>query len=740
MNPALVESRIERVKVYHKGARVERVIEISAVDAASLPDEFEIAGLPLALEDASVRVKVNTPRAEFVVSQARVGLHVSPRAAVPKSPEESELLELEQKLERVQAQLALSGFERALLGSIEVPKRPKARDGGPPPASPIAARVALETFTHDEIEQRLGAEAALVTQHSELRARIIEHRDAIERAHAARRVNPEELSKTVIARLERKKGESTKVELSLSYFVPGASWAPQYQLRIARTGEFASIQLRAVVAQASGEDWRGVKLELSTASPTSWSELPKLKSLRIGQAQAAPTTGPGFRPPPRGAATLFGDFDAAKSRASALVPAPLDATTSSLSGWPASPLDYLSMADIGDAGAFDELDLSSDLASLEEEESEDDAFMHDDPAPMMEMARAISMSAPKAAPTPAAAMTPPPAPQRARIKRKKRAPSAPTLGGEFGASEAPAKSAAPQLPNFHDLVLASADSASHQRGKLEPVDVHARYMSYFERSDLSVNFNLTSVLSSAEQRARAVAHLAMPAGTQDVRGLAGHFDYVYKADDRVDVPSDATYHSIPLGTRRADCELKYVTVPREAAHVYRLASLENPTNAPMLPGPAEVYVGDEYVMTANLPRVAPRERMNLGLGVEQAIRCARNTRYEETRSGAAVVATAELRHAIEITLTNNLTRPIECQVRERIPQPDAGAEVVVEELDVEPRWVEFDQLEHGGEHELAGGRVWDVQIAPGESAELRANYVVKIYANNELVGGNRREA
>ena len=380
--------------------------------------------------------------------------------------------------------------------------------------------------------------------------------------------------------------------------------------------------------------------------------------------------------------------------------------------------------------------------SIEEEEAEDDAFMYDEPEPMVEMARAISMPAPKAAPMPAAAMAPPPAPQRSRAKRKKRAAvqASGFGGGGIGASEAPAKPAAPQIPNFHDLALAAADSATSQRGKLEPVDVHARYMSYFKRSGLTANFSLASVLSNAEQRARSIAHLAMPAGTQDVRRLAGNFDYVYKADDRVDVPSDATYHSIPLGTRRADCVLKYVTVPREAAHVYRLASLENPTAAPMLPGPAEVYVGDEYVMTANLPRVAPRERMKLGLGVEQAIRCARNTRYEETRSGSAVVATAELRHAIEITLTNNLTRPIECQVRERIPQPDAGAEVVVEELDVQPPWAEFDQLEHGGEHELAGGRQWDIQIEPGESAELHANYVVKIYANNELVGGNRREA
>ena len=56
--------------------------------------------------------------------------------------------------------------------------------------------------------------------------------------------------------------------------------------------------------------------------------------------------------------------------------------------------------------------------------------------------------------------------------------------------------------------------------------------------------------------------------------------------------------------------------------------------APLLPGPAEVYVGGEYVLSTNLPAVAPRGNFKLGLGVEQAIRCARNTHFR--LSNAAV--------------------------------------------------------------------------------------------------------
>ena len=88
---------------------------------------------------------------------------------------------------------------------------------------------------------------------------------------------------------------------------------------------------------------------------------------------------------------------------------------------------------------------------------------------------------------------------------------------------------------------------------------------------------------------------------------------------------------------------------------------------------------------------------------------------------------------------NNLSRPIECEVRERIPQPAPEAEVVVEEVEVSPAWSSYEQQEQGSHAVIHGGRRWTVTVEPGEEVHLEARYVVKIYANNEVVGGNRRE-
>ncbi len=298
----------------------------------------------------------------------------------------------------------------------------------------------------------------------------------------------------------------------------------------------------------------------------------------------------------------------------------------------------------------------------------------------------------------------------------------------------------PSTPSFQDLRLGSYHAARSDiaRGKLRASTREERYMAIFARSELVANFRVDQIITQAEQVAMMAAHQSMPHGTTDVRSAAGYFDHVYTTHDTVDVPSDHTYHSVPVSAMEAACELRYVTVPREAQHVFREAELSNPHRAPMLSGPAEIYVGDEYVLTTTLPTVAPMGKFRLGLGVEQAIKCARNTSYREERSGRAVVATAELHHEIRIELVNNLERAITCDVRERIPQPAPDAEVVIEELEVSPAWQEYDQSER--HHVLHGGRIWHLEIEPGEHVELLAHYVVKIYANNEITGGNRRES
>ncbi|MFB2892031.1 hypothetical protein ACE1CI_03690 [Aerosakkonemataceae cyanobacterium BLCC-F50] len=87
--------------------------------------------------------------------------------------------------------------------------------------------------------------------------------------------------------------------------------------------------------------------------------------------------------------------------------------------------------------------------------------------------------------------------------------------------------------------------------------------------------------------------------------------------------------------------------------------------------------------------------MELGLGVEQAIKVARNTSYWEVRSGETIVAFNELCHQIKIEITNHLKRNAKIEVRERLPIPQEGAKVEVKIEQVSPEWEEYKQEERG---------------------------------------------
>ncbi len=76
-------------------------------------------------------------------------------------------------------------------------------------------------------------------------------------------------------------------ELRLSYLADGCGWSPAYNLRTNEDRTKVEVEYNAIIQQMSGEDWDGVRLTLSTASPTLSAEAPGLAPFRIALQQSA---------------------------------------------------------------------------------------------------------------------------------------------------------------------------------------------------------------------------------------------------------------------------------------------------------------------------------------------------------------------------------------------------------------------------------------------------------------------
>ncbi|MDQ3073087.1 MAG: mucoidy inhibitor MuiA family protein, partial [Bacteroidota bacterium] len=71
-------------------------------------------------------------------------------------------------------------------------------------------------------------------------------------------------------------------EMMLRYYVNNAGWTPTYSLRAQQVNEPVRLDYDAMVYQLTGEDWKNVKLTLSTGNPALGGQKPTLATWLVG--------------------------------------------------------------------------------------------------------------------------------------------------------------------------------------------------------------------------------------------------------------------------------------------------------------------------------------------------------------------------------------------------------------------------------------------------------------------------
>ncbi|MUH00842.1 DUF4139 domain-containing protein [Scytonema sp. UIC 10036] len=776
-------SRIESVKVYCAGATVTRIAELS-LTPENLPEQVEIAELPLSLEDSSIRVKVEVERGTApLANDVRIGLAVPPPPEIPNPPLDEEIRAATACVQQLENLITLIENEIEVLDKLHVPNRPKEEPGKAPPPSPTSARLALANFSDEQIRLRLQEARENKEKLRLARENLADLEQKQRLASSAKDARPNELRKTAIVSLSYE-GEALDAEvgqLIVEYFVPGARWTPTYVCRLNSVESSASIAVRSLLCQRTGEDWSGVRLELSTAEPLAWCALPELPSLRLGKAQPVSKKS-GWRRPPIGVELLFEDYDR-QQEAALLASIPESAIADEFSsvyvphltpirslkpqlrsveeelerGFSAPSAAYgASYADEEPQDPtssipIEELQLSTaaykalkraqiytvaDVLNLTQEDLQQIQYLSQKSAQelMNALQQRLGITLPSEKNEEIASV-------RSLVTRSAPAPSPEFLTRRRGLSTETTRSkrggeAFDSLLAYNMMRLGKANNHV-KRGKLSIEQQEEVYVESLKRRPVVVNFDVLEVVQQAVNDAQSCLGVTLPPGGINVRTVAGSFDYAYSADGRVDVPSDGQFHSVALTGRTTDVDLRYIVVPREDTNVFRIAQLRNPLRAPLLAGSADVYVDNEYILSTNIATVPPQGNMELGLGVEQSIKVARNTSYQEVRSGETIVAFNELRHHIKIDIHNLMSRSAKIEVRERLPIPAEGAKVDVQVEQVTPAWRKYKQEERSAP--IVGGYRWLVEVPAKEQQSLSVEYTIKTFVDSELIGGNRRE-
>lgn len=712
-----VESRVHAVTVYRAGALVTRRATLTRLEDG-YPEAVRVTGLPLALDDGSVRARIEVVEGGElpVATGLRIALDVPDAGAPTEPPQDAEIAAAKRRVMEIQARREQLTAELEGLRALKSPPRPAGKEGEPPPPVPTTARLALASFRHEELEKRQAEwrQSGLELQRAQEALADLEERKR--RATTARPARANELRKSAVIALGSRAARAAQAWIDVEYLVPGARWLPAYALELDAACTRGTLAVRALVCQRTGEDWPGVALKLSTAHPQAWAELPELTSVRIGRRQPARRR---WVPPPTGGDALYGDYDRARS---ALAPPP-----------PPPPIVQPSPAR--------EMSLRSEMpqdaitrteaGGYAMRRQDVDGFAGDAPEEAMPMMMAESMPAPQAAPSMARE-------SKTRASAMMSARAAPGARPPPSPARAKAQAVDAELELDRDLLeygrLRMGEPGGPGRGALAPVPLSVQYLELLSTVRVSVQVDVMAAIQVARDAASRTERGTVPPTYHAPASVDG-FDYAYRADFPLDVPSDGELHGVTLALRDGPVELEHVCVPRESADVFRVAHLANPLDAPLLAGPIDVTVAGEFRLTAALAMVPPRGRAELGLGIEPAIKVARNTRYREETAGL-MSSTLTLHHEIAVDVVNHLPLRARIEVRERVPvalEDDDRATVSVTE--VSPAWKAWEPKGQA----LRGGYAWTVVVDPGAKIALKANYNIVISSKHELVGGNRRE-
>lgn len=732
---AALGSVLESVVVYAQGAICTRRARFTLPEGHRGEFRVHVDDVPLSAYPQSLRGSVASGPDGLRVADVRP--HIDAVVVEPRDVPELRracdaaneyLLRLSTRRRRLQTEIETTAALRAAQA------RQRRDDPYPRPAA-VEPVLALADFVADRLgvlQVRLRALDEEYRQ-AEHDARVAKHR--LDEASGSLRVEEARTTGSAVLTLDlagEASTSATEVVVDLEYQVPGARWVPQYQLRLDQAMTGGSLVMRAAVAQRTGEDWTGVRLGLSTADLDRRTDLPELRSLRIGRRQAAPAPS-GWREPPSGLDELFAGYDQgeAKRRARAAQAAPLPVAVGS-----AAKSDAYDTAD---------LRLGAD-AWMQEEQAR---AITPDPMPVAApmpppMVMPPAPIAPGSAPAPAAG--PPPAARRMRQGR-----GAAPGGGGF---QAELEGAAPPPMQAAQAFGGAGYGAAYDAGPGSPaaeadepatalpgadlLDYAGLVLSgpddWVARGRLRPGAAYDAVAEEYRRRAEAVASLALPAHAARVRESAGSYDYRFDVAAAADVESDGGWHTVPVGTVEVGLEPEFVTVPSVDESVYGTVHVTNASVHALLAGPADVSVGGEFLMTVPLPTLAPGERQRVGVGVVESVQVARRTHMRESTAGLRN-QTAVLDHRIEIDVANHLAREITVEVLERVPVSD-DKDVKIEEHAADPRWEHDTELRDG--RLVRGARVWRLRLPANSTRTLVGRYEIRIPGGKTVVGGNRR--
>lgn len=259
-----VDSRVTQVTVFLNKAQVTREVK-TRIEAGK--SAIVIGGLTSVMDPESIQA---TGKGSFVILGISHRQNFLSEQNMPKA-----LRVLRDSIETYQRQLTVEQSQKEILNKEEQMLLSNQRIGGNNQNLTVAELKAMADFYRSRLGEIVVSRMKQDEKIKKLNTRIARLQQQLNEQNNLYTRNTSEIVINVSAEA------ATAAELTVNYVANNAGWSPHYDLRAISTKSPLQLSYKANVFQGTGEEWKNVKLRLSTSNPSLGGLKPELSTWNI---------------------------------------------------------------------------------------------------------------------------------------------------------------------------------------------------------------------------------------------------------------------------------------------------------------------------------------------------------------------------------------------------------------------------------------------------------------------------
>ncbi len=291
--------------------------------------------------------------------------------------------------------------------------------------------------------------------------------------------------------------------------------------------------------------------------------------------------------------------------------------------------------------------------------------------------------------------------------------------------------------DWSDVSL-TLSTAQPQRGTGLP-DLNPFWLSFYEQESykaarsnimtMSASMDVADMAGAAERQVvPAMAPAPVKAEFETAQIETGGFVSEYRIPGPSTVKADGTESKLMIGSFDSDSKMLIQIKPQISTEAYLVAKTTLKGEAPVLPGPVNLFRDGAYVGQNTLPLLRPGEDQDLAFGIDDQISIKRKIMKDE-RSKAGVISPDQVIERHVLTEIQNLhTLPVELSVLETVP--------VAQDKKIKTDIIKGETTQGYEEdvYNIKGLLNWTLNMKPKEKSEIKLGWKVSWPADKDLSG------